>query len=73
MHNVETFARAGLRAAILRIHEPLPIVVSRQPQVLQAARRAGELLGRRLREGHDRAAVTKKMQQKMMHKFKQST
>jgi len=41
--------------------------------VLQAARRAGELLGRRLREGHDRAAVTKKMQQKMMHKFKQST
>lgn len=47
--------------------------VSKQPKVLQAARQAGDLLGRRLREGHDRAAVTQKMQQMMMEKFKQST
>lgn len=46
--------------------------VSRQPDVMQAAAEAGKLLGRRLREGHDRARVTQKMQQTMMAKMKES-
>jgi hypothetical protein len=33
---------------------------------------AGKLLGQRLRDGHDRMAVTQKMQQQLMAKFKES-
>ena len=44
--------------------------VTRQPEVMEAAVAAGTLLGKRLREGHDRLMVTLKMQQVMMDKFK---
>ena len=43
--------------------------VNKQPQVMQAARDAGKLLGERLKTGHNRQAVTMAMQQKMMHMF----
>jgi multimeric flavodoxin WrbA len=46
--------------------------VTKQPQVMKAAVDAGKILGKRLREGHDRNAVTLKMQQAMMDKFKSS-
>lgn len=43
--------------------------VTRQSEVMSAARKAGQLLGKRLQDGHDRAAVTAKMQAKMMALF----
>jgi len=43
--------------------------VTKQPGVMKAAVDAGKLLGRRLREGHDRSVVTLKMQKVMMDKF----
>jgi multimeric flavodoxin WrbA len=43
--------------------------VRKQPALMASAGDAGALLGRRLREGHDRAAVTLKMQKVMMDKF----
>jgi multimeric flavodoxin WrbA len=46
--------------------------VTRQPEVMQAAEAAGRLLGERLRRGVDRQAVTQKMMQAMMAKFKES-
>ena len=47
--------------------------VSKQPEVVEAAKNAGKLLGNRLREGHDREQVTRKMQKIMMELFKEST
>jgi hypothetical protein len=47
--------------------------VAKQPDVTAEAVKAGELLGRRLKDGHDRQKVTKKMQKRMMEKFKSST
>ena len=46
--------------------------VTKQPEVMQAAQDAGRLLGERLRQGVDRQAVTQKMMQAMMEKFKSS-
>jgi multimeric flavodoxin WrbA len=46
--------------------------VTRQPKVMAEAVAAGQLLGQRLREGHDRAKVTQAMQQKMMAMFEGS-
>jgi multimeric flavodoxin WrbA len=46
--------------------------VARQPAVMQSAADAGKLLGKRLQDGHDRMAVTMKMQQVMMDRFKSS-
>ena len=46
--------------------------VAKQPEVMAAAARAGKLLGERLRQGIDRQAVTMKMMQVMMEKFKGS-
>jgi hypothetical protein len=46
--------------------------VGKQPAVLEAAAAAGKLLGDRLRQGVDREAVTQKMRQAMMEKFKSS-
>ena len=46
--------------------------VSKQPEVMQAAEAAGKLLGDCLRQGVDRQAVTQKMMQAMMEKFKSS-
>lgn len=43
--------------------------VCKQKDVMDHAAKAGELLGKRLREGHDRAAVTAAMQEKMMAMF----
>ncbi|UCF90112.1 MAG: flavodoxin family protein [Desulfobacterales bacterium] len=47
--------------------------VTKQADVMQSAAQAGERLGRKLREGHDRTEVTRTMQQKLMAKFKEST
>ena len=44
--------------------------VSKQPEVMAKAADAGRLLGKRLRNGHDRKAVTQNMQQKMMDMMK---
>jgi hypothetical protein len=46
--------------------------VGKQPDAMQAAVDAGKLLGDRLRQGVDREAVTQKMMQAMMEKFKGS-
>ena len=46
--------------------------VTKQPDVIESATAAGKLLGQRLRDGHDRMAVTQKMQQTLMAKFKES-
>jgi multimeric flavodoxin WrbA len=46
--------------------------VSKQPEVMQAAVKAGKLLGERLRQGHDRQAVTQKVMQAMMAKFSET-
>jgi multimeric flavodoxin WrbA len=43
--------------------------VGQQPKVMAAAVEAGKLLGQRLKNGHDRKAVTRKMQEKMMAMF----
>ena len=43
--------------------------VSKQPEVMQGAVEAGKTLGERLRQEHDRAQVTQKMQAIMMEKF----
>jgi hypothetical protein len=39
---------------------------------MQAAAEAGKLLGKRLREGHDRSRVTQTMQQRLMAMFEHS-
>jgi multimeric flavodoxin WrbA len=46
--------------------------VTKQSEVMQTASEAGQLLGQRLRQGHDRQEVTLKMQKKMMELFKGS-
>ena len=46
--------------------------VAKQPKVVATAVEAGKLLGQRLTNGHDRMAVTRKMQAKMMAMFDSS-
>ena len=46
--------------------------VAKQPKVMAAAVEAGKLLGRRLKNGHDREVVTQNMQKKMMAMFASS-
>jgi multimeric flavodoxin WrbA len=46
--------------------------VSKQPNVMEDAASAGQTLGNRLRNGHDRERVTLEMQQKLMELFKHS-
>jgi len=46
--------------------------VAKQPRVMAAAEAAGKVLGQRLKEGHDRGAVTAAMQKKMMAMFSSS-
>ena len=46
--------------------------VAKQPATMDAAAEAGQLLGKRLKNGHDRMAVAQKMQQKMMEMMKSS-
>jgi hypothetical protein len=43
--------------------------VSQQPELMNAAATAGELLGQRLREGNDRQKTTQAMQAKLMAMF----
>ncbi len=43
--------------------------VTKQPKVMATAAAAGKALGKRLREGHDRATVTAAMQERMMALF----
>ncbi|HSH69647.1 MAG TPA: flavodoxin family protein [Deferrisomatales bacterium] len=57
----------------VKITEDLVPSVTKQPNVMKAAREAGKELGARLREGHDRAEVTRSMQQVMMRMFKESS
>ena len=52
-----------------RITEDMIPDVKKQAAVMAAAADAGKELGRRLRENHDRAAVTAAMQEKMMAMF----
>lgn len=47
--------------------------VTKCPTTMQAAADAGKLLGERLRDNHNREAVTRKMQQLMLEKFKKTT
>jgi multimeric flavodoxin WrbA len=56
----------------VKITEDLIPRVTKQPATMKAAEEAGALLGKRLREGHDRAAVTQKMQEKLMAMFAHS-
>lgn len=53
----------------VKITEDIIPDVTRQPEVMDAAVKAGQLLGSRLRKGHDREEVTKNMQAKMMAMF----
>jgi multimeric flavodoxin WrbA len=47
--------------------------VTKQPELIAAARQAGELLGKRLTNDYDRWKVAEKMQKIMMENFKSST
>jgi len=53
----------------LKITPDLIPDVTKQPVVMQSAVNAGKLLGRRLRNGHDRMQVASNMQEKMMKMF----
>ena len=53
----------------VKITEDIIPDVTRQPEVMDAAVKAGQLLGERLRNGHSRDEVTGKMQEKMMAMF----
>jgi len=46
--------------------------VATQPEVMAAAAQAGKLLGQRLRQGHDRTAVTQRMAQTLKAKLMES-
>ena len=61
-----------LRGPGVKITEDMIPNVAKQPATMQAAAEAGKLLGKRLREGHDRMRVTQSMQQKLMAMFKHS-
>ena len=52
-----------------KITEEMIPSVTKQPEVMAAAVQAGKLLGDRLRQGHDRAAVTQAMQERLMAQF----
>ena len=56
----------------VKITEDMIPDVAKQPQTMQAAAEAGKLLGKRLREGHDRGRVTQNMQQRLMAMFAHS-
>ncbi len=56
----------------VKITEDMIPQVTRQPEVMEAAAAAGQQLGERLRNGHDRQAVAQKMQQTLMQMFAES-
>ncbi len=55
-----------MHGADVKITEDLIPDVRKQPEVMEAAKQAGKRLGERLKNGHDRMAVTQQMQAKMM-------
>lgn len=57
----------------VKISEEMIPRVTKNPAVMAAAEAAGRELGRRLREGHDRKAVTARMQEAFMSKLQEST
>ena len=57
----------------VKITEDMIPSVTKQPEVMEAAAAAGKLLGERLRNGHDRRAVTQNMQKTLMQMFAEST
>jgi multimeric flavodoxin WrbA len=61
-----------LHGSGVKITEDMIPDVGRQPQTMQAAAEAGRLLGKRLRDGHDRMSVTQNMQRKLMSMFEHS-
>jgi multimeric flavodoxin WrbA len=58
-----------IHGAGVKITENLIPNVIKQPEVMRTAAEAGQLLAQRLKNGHDRMAVTQKMQKKMMSLF----
>ena len=66
-YTVGTFANCGKYCTIDMIPR-----VTKQPEVMEAAAAAGKQLGERLRNGHDRKAVTQKMQRTLMKMFAES-
>lgn len=57
----------------VKISENMIPRVTKNPETLKIAEGAGRLLGRRLREGHDRKEVAGRMKAALMAKFKEST
>lgn len=60
---------AMLHGPEVKITEDMIPDLSKQPEVMEAAKQAGKLLGERLQNGHDRKIVTQKMQSRMMEMF----
>lgn len=56
----------------VKITEDMIPRVTKQPKLMKAAAAAGKELGERLRNGHDRKAVTQKMQSTLMQMFSES-
>ncbi|MEJ2155444.1 MAG: flavodoxin family protein [Desulfobacteraceae bacterium] len=56
----------------VKITEEMIPNVNKQPDVMAAAKIAGETLGQRLRSGHNRMIVTQQMQAKLMNMFGES-
>jgi hypothetical protein len=56
----------------VKLSEDIIPHVSKQPEVMEAAVEAGKTLGQRLKQGHDRAQVTERMQTIMIEKFEGS-
>ena len=63
---------AMLHGPEVKITDDMIPDVTKQPEVMEAAKQAGKLLGDRLQNGHDRSLVTQNMQAKMMEMFQGS-
>lgn len=61
-----------LHGPAVKIREEMIPDVSKQPELMEAAARAGELLGKRLRQGNDRLQTTQAMQARLMAMFGES-
>ena len=58
-----------IHGAGVKITEDMIPNITKQPEVMAAAAKAGKLLAQRLTTGHDKMTVTQKMQGKMMSMF----
>jgi multimeric flavodoxin WrbA len=61
-----------IHGAGVKITEEMIPDVTKQPDVMASAAKAGKLLAKRLTSGHDRTAVAQDMQKKMMSMFESS-